>query len=156
MTSEQQAEQIPAAHITEFLSHSVSTDGSTAMLVFRIADGSKFAITVPTVALGRMLTLVQKTRDAAQRQNLGVGMQRPQTFAVGHSDQMRGMVAITFDEKTADEATFILADQSGLDLAGAIERNVFMRMPMEDRRRHLTRRSPIIPPRGGKLILPGR
>jgi len=160
MTNQDQpntGETMPAAHIVECVSRSISTDRTTAMAVFKIADGTKFAMTLPVGGLKQLQTMVNDMVADAQKAEINPGMvaiKRPKGFAVGHSPNMRGCVAITFDPETEAEAIYVLRDADALQLNKAIGADVFGRMTDAERRKTFGAQSGLLRPGASKLILP--
>jgi hypothetical protein len=149
---------IPAAHIVEGVARSISKDGTTAMMVFKIADGSQFAVTVPLPGLSALRTMVNDLCDAADKSKLGRGMvtmKRPHTFTIGHSDQMRGHVLMQIDPQMAEEIIFIWPDEAGLQMADLLQKDIFGRMSPADRAARAKNQKPFLMPQR-TLIVPPR
>lgn len=152
-------ESLPAAHIVECVSRSISTDRTTAMAVFKIADGSKFAITLPVGGLKQLQSMVNDMVAAAAKLELNPGMvavKRPKGFAVGNSPNMRGCVAVTFDPETEAEAVYVMRDADALTLVKAIGADVMGRMTQSERLKTFGAQSALLRPGVPKLVLPGQ
>lgn len=152
-----ETEMVRAAHIVEGISQSISTDGKAAMMVFKIADGSKFAVTVETGGLKALRAMVTDLITQADRRELNVGMvsfHRPQEISVGHSPHARGCAILSFDAGTDQEIAVLIPDGVGLGAAEAWTKDILSRMTEADRRKMMTRQS-ILPPGKPRLILPG-
>lgn len=146
-------EQVRAAHLQEALSMSLSTDGTVAMMVFKIADGSKFAITVDAQRTKWFRDLVGQLVKMVEAKGRGAGnilMVPVTTYETGHSDQMRGRTFLHFDKELPTEAMFHLANRDALQLAQSVERSVLSRMTMQERRDLTMVR------KGPSIIIPGR
>jgi hypothetical protein len=149
---------IPAANVKECVARSISKDGATAMMVFKIEDGTQFALTVPVASLGKFRSMVNDVCDDAQKSQLGTGMvqmKRPHSIEIGSSDQIRGHIAITFDRDMPEETIFLMQDAMGLDVSDAMQKNIFGRMTPEDRRARMARSGQILAPKK-TLIIPGK
>lgn len=159
MDNQETAERVPAAHIMECVSRSISTDRTTAMAVFKIADGTKFAITLPVGGLKQLQSMVNDMVAAAEKLDLHPGMvaiKRPKGFAVGNSPNMRGCVAITFDPETEAEAIYVLRDEDALNLCKAVGADMVGRGVGIDKLRGGTAQGALLRPGQHKLIIPGQ
>jgi len=127
--------EVPCLQLVKGVSQSLSTDGSSAMLMFQSENGP-VAITVPVDQLRAFRAMFNDVIDKATAVHAepgNISFKRPKGFSVGHSDQMRGFVAVTFDPNSAEESLFILADHDGLKLAEAIRNDVLGRMTAAQR-----------------------
>lgn len=158
MSDAQPMDAVPAAHVTECVARSISKDGATAMMVFKIADGTRFAITVPVAGLAAFRTMVNDVCDDADRAKLHRGMaqmKRPRTFEVGHTDQIRGHVVLSIDPQSASEEIFVWPDEAGLQMADMLQKDIFGRMTPADRAARMKNQRPFLLPQK-TLIIPGR
>jgi len=131
--------KIPVVHVITAVSTSVSTDKKTAMLHFRDEDGEDFALTFPVEGISAVRTMLN---NLAKHDGINRGMvlpQRPQNFAVGHSDDLRGHVCITFDQDLPLETLVLFSDEIGMKLAQSIENDVLSRMTPAERAQHQRR-----------------
>lgn len=155
--AEPEGEMVRAAHILEGVSQSVSTDGKAAMMVFKIADGSKFAVTIETGGLKALRGMVNDLIAQAERRELTPGMvtfRRPREVSVGHSDHVRGAAVLCFDPGTDEELAVMIPDQVGMAVAEGWTKDILSRMTEADRRKMMTRQH-IMPAGKPRLILPG-
>lgn len=149
---------IPAANVVECIARSISKDGTKAMMVFKIEDGTQFALTLPVGALAIFRSMVNDVCDDADKAKLGTGMvqmKRPHTIEIGSSDQIRGHIAITFNRDMPEETIFLMTDAMGLDVSDAMQKNIFGRMTPEDRRARMARSGQMLMPKK-TLIIPGK
>lgn len=116
--------QAPCYAITSGLATSISTDGTTAMLVFAVDGGGKVALTMPTDGLRALRTMANDAMVASGKRAGNQTFKRPQAFQVGHSDQVRNHVAIWFDPNTQDESVYLVADQDALRLCQSIGHDI--------------------------------
>ncbi len=143
-------QMMPAAHIVQGEATSISTDGSTGMMVFTIADGSKFAVTIDVSGIAPLLSMVGALARQARSRRLGIGnvaLRYPKEFAVGSAPEVRNHVALRLDPDAEGEEMFMLPDAMAQAMAAMIDKNVLSRMSMEDRRAALQKNT--------KLVLPG-
>lgn len=152
-------------HITGYASHSVSTDGTTAMIVFEIADGGHFAITLPVEHLNAVRTGISALIDKVVNRG-GNALPRFLTrFDVGHSDDIgsvklqngnsfawRDLVILRFDGDTEDEVTYIFTKKDGLQMADALNGNIKPRLTMQERREWLTKETLKLPQKKGIIV----
>lgn len=145
MTETTKPASVALCRIREMLSRSISTDGEHAQIAFALnGSDDKLVIEFNVHSLGQLQSIVAELRRQAKRRDLSGGQvmrQMPKSFSVGHSDDMRGHVAIMFDENTLDEQIFMLRDQDAAKLANAIAKDV--------RERGGPSRSGIFMPNGG-------
>lgn len=137
-------------HVMDGVATSISTDGTTAMLVFMAADGGEVSFSLPTASLGALRTMCIDLVRQARNFEVGPGHVAPRypaAYSIGHSSQMRGTVALMFDPETPDEAVYILKDDAALNFAEAIRQDVISRAPPADRRSLMASASRIILPR---------
>jgi hypothetical protein len=126
--------------IIQGLATSVSTDGTTALLRFRTADGLDLELMLPAHAIKVLATMVQDLIAAANQRKVGMGNvqpRRPRTSFVGHSAQDRGAVYLMFDRDTSDEVAIALRDDDALKLADAMRVDVISRMAPQQRAKML-------------------
>lgn len=154
----QPPDAVPAAHVTDCVARSISQDGTTAMMVFKIADGSRFALTVPVAGLAALRSLINDVCDDADKAKLHRGMaqmKRPQNFEVGHTDQIRGHVVVSIDPRLASEQLFVMPDEAGLQMADMLQKDILGRMSPADRAARAKNAKPFLLPQR-TLIVPGR
>ena len=158
LKSEPESEMVRAAHILEGVSQSISTDGEAAMMVFNIADGSKFAVTIATGGLKALRAMISDLILQAERRQLAPGMvsfKRPRAVSIGHSAHFRGASVLMFDQGTDEELAVIIPDQVGIEAAEGWTKDILSRMTETDRRKMMTRHS-ILPAGKPRLIVPGQ
>ena len=154
--------EIPCLQISKGVKQSLSTDGSSAMLLFETEvtldrpNASVSAITIPASQLQPIRAMLTDLIDKLASQGNGPGemsYKLPKAFSVGHSDEgrLRGHVALTFDPGLPDQATFLMRDVDALKFAEAIRNDIFSRMSAKERAKMATA---IVQPK--KLILPGQ
>ncbi len=151
-----ESEMVRAAHILEGISQSVSTDGEAAMMVFKIADGSRFAVTIATGGLKALRAMVNDLIGQVERRGLSPGMvsfKRPREVSIGHSDHIRGAAVLCFDPNTDEELAVLVPDQVGMAVADGWTKDILSRMTEADRRKMMTRQS-ILPAGRPRLIVP--
>lgn len=148
----------PIAFLHEIVATSVSTDQEHAMVQFRNPEGAAYVLVMPVAKLASLQHLCATMRQKLRRKDLPldqVVMQEPRGFMVGHSDQRRGVVAITFDQGLPTEAVYVLPDNGGLHLSRELERNIFSRMTPQQRHDWTRQQHPLLMPTQPKLIVPG-
>lgn len=114
--------------------YALSDDGSTVLLRFDTADG-QFTLTLPVEQVAHVAGVLYALRrriEAAGAQAGMVPMNVPGSVNVGHSDQMRGKVAICFDPGTENEQLFALSDAAALMVAEMLRKDVQGRMDPAD------------------------
>ena len=156
-SADPESEMVRAAHILEGLSQSISTDGKAAMMVFKIADGSKFAVTCETGGLKALRAMVSDLIAQAERRALSPGMvtfRSPREVQIGHSDHIRGAAVLCFDPGKDEELAVLIPDQVGMAVAEGWTKDILSRMSEADRRKMMTR-AHILPAGKPRLILPG-
>lgn len=154
----QPPEGTPTAHLEEIVATAISTDQEHAMIQFKDASGALFILTMPVAKIISLQHLCATMRKKITRKDLPldqVVMQEPKTFMVGHSDQRRGVVAITFDTQLPTEAVYILPDEGALHMSRELERNVFSRMTPAERTAWSQKQHPLLLPTRPKIITPG-
>lgn len=156
------AEYIRAAKVTKCESYSISAEGQ-AMMVFRIDQGpppgEKFAITLPTTGLKAFRSMLNDLIAAAEKRELSGGMvaiHRPREVTVGNSVHLRGCVALIFNPGAEDETMNLLPDNLGLDVAEAMQKDIYSRMTEAQRRAHITAKSQLLTSGRPTIIIPGR
>jgi hypothetical protein len=153
-----QAANAPTAVVSEIAASAISTDQEHAMIQFLDPQGKAFLLVMPVAKLASVQHLCATMRRKLKRKDLPVDqvvMQEPKTFMVGHSDQRRGVVAITFDTQLASEAVYVLPDEGALHMSRELERNVFSRMTPAERHAWTRKQHPLLMPNERKLIVPG-
>jgi hypothetical protein len=150
-------ETINSAHILDCVSHSVSTDGTTAMIVMEVADGVKgktrrFGLTLPVGKLKWLMGVVHGVAVAVEKQGKAPGsilLRFPEQYSIASSKRAPGHVILQFDVGAPNETNFVFINDDGLNIADALYKDINPRMTMEDRRE----RQIIKPPR--PIIKPG-
>lgn len=154
----QPTDSIPAAHVTDCVARSISHDGTTAMMVFKIADGTRFALTVPVAGLAAFRSLVNDVCDDADKAKIGRGMaqmKRPQNVEVGHTDQVRGHVVIAIDPRLPSEQILLLPDEGGLQMADMLQKDILGRMSPAERAARVKNAKPFLLPQRTLIVPPG-
>lgn len=140
MTDDQAAPvQVRTIHVLNGTGISISTDGTTAMLQFDTPDGDPVAITFAIAGAVNLRSMVNEVVDMARRRDIRAGNvapKYPDTTSVGHSDQIRGHVAVMFDPDTAIAAVYMVKDAVALEVAKAITDDVLSRATPQERARH--------------------
>ena len=150
-------ENAPTAMVSEIAASAISTDQEHAMIQFLDPQGKIFVLVLPVAKLASVQHLCANMRKKVLRKDLPldqVVMQEPKTFMVGHSDQKRGVVAITFDTQLPSEAVFVLPDEGALHMSRELERNVFSRMTPAERHAWTQKQHPLLLPNQRKIIRP--
>lgn len=115
------------AHVKALVSHSLSTDGTSALFAFQVEElKNQLALVLPVPILGQMQALIFDMRRQVEQRNLGASymqIHKPLAFAVGSSEFMRGHVVVTFDPNTANEFVFALRDEAAMKLVQLIIKN---------------------------------
>jgi len=149
---------VPHAHLAQIDSTGFSQDGAMFAVRFRDRDGNPFALHMD---VERMRTLMHALAQGMDRNARGelpadrVSMRFPRSFSIGYSEQMRGRVAVTFDEKTVDEMIFVLPTDGALNMAAELERLGLSQMTPEERHAWARKKNPLLMPLQPKLIIPG-
>lgn len=136
-------------HITQVSRVSMTPDGSDCMIVLDQSDDDKFALTFPTRALKQIQASIGRLIEIAEQRDLQPGtapIQKPGSFQIGHTDQIRGHVIVNFDPGTPNEKIFAILDADAVRMCQNIQGNVLARSSRPPSQR-------IVPPRT-KLILP--
>lgn len=150
-------EEIRAAHIEDGVSQSLSTDGTVAMFVFRLADGSKFGITCETAKVGLIRAMSQRLAIEAGRRELAKGLtffRVPKAFNIGNAETARGHVIMVFDPETEDEMAYMMADGDAMNIAVGLQNDVMSRMTEADRAKFLGGQKTLIVPARKQIIMP--
>jgi hypothetical protein len=149
-------EQVTSVHILDAISQSISTDGTTAMMVFMVGGGTedapprKFAITFPTDKAKAMLNLFHEIVMLVERAKGSSKLLRfPMQWQVGTSpdlDQQAfkladgvtempvgGKVMVSFDPGTPQELAFVMMNLAGLGLVEALNHHIMTRLTDEER-----------------------
>lgn len=143
-----QLDAVRSIHVTAGTGTSISTDGTTAMLEFTMPDGGRVGLTLPIAGLAGLRTMCNDLVAAARKRDVGAGNVAPRfpnSFSVGHSDQIRGAVMMMFDQDTPQELVVAMRDQPAADFADAIRTDIAGRSGGALRR-----------PANGRIIIPGR
>jgi len=131
----------------------VLTSGQTVTLVFEVATPSeiapsgKIAIALPASGMASLRAAIHQAIDATNRTR---GWW-PNEFSVGHPDNLRNTVAISFHEHP-NELTFLFTDDAAKKLAESIMSDIIGRMNATERANLSTG---VIMPRH-RLIVPGK
>lgn len=150
-------EPVRTVHVINGIATSVSTDGAVAMLKFMMPDGEPFALTFPVSAAVAVRTMVNDVVTQARSQDVGAGNvapRYPNVVSVGHTDQIRGHVAVMFDPDMATAAIYMVRDSAALDVAKTMIEDVLSRATHQERARHA--RGLSLRDGASRLILPGR
>lgn len=133
--------------------------GDDTVLFMRSAHGDELALRFGNASLDPLRVKVNDALTDARQAAMPAGQTAyqvpqswavepaakvPQTFAVGSSDQVRNYTSLTFDAGAPGAATFMMDDESALNMCRAISENIG--------KRNAALRSGIAVPR--KLILP--
>jgi hypothetical protein len=131
-------EGVQQIYVRQGIATSVATDGSLAMLAFQTTDGGIVHVILPVEGIAQLRAMANDLAVTARQRQVGTGNiapRCPKVFTVGHSDQMRGMVAIIWEPETPEEAVYMITDAMGLNLATAVRDNVLGRMTPAERAR---------------------
>ncbi len=123
--------------------------GEDVAFVFNAADGEQLAIRLKTAGLGQLRTMVWDAMVDAEAQRMPAGtfaFKVPQSFQVGHSDNYRNHVVLSFDSGSPGSANFMIEDNTAIRMCQMIGENIG--------KRNAALRNGIATPRKG-LILPG-
>lgn len=155
-----QDELVRAARVLKCLSYSIGATGE-CMMVFEIDKGDgatdKFAITMPVTGLKAFRSMVSDLIRTADNRGLNTSMAAihyPSEVEVSNSSHVRGAVLLTFNPKADDEAIFALPNEIGLNVAEAMQKDIFPRMTEAERRSHIAKKSSLLSTSRPALILP--
>ncbi len=151
-------QQMPTAHLTKITHSAFSEDGSQAAIQFENDDGEPFLLTMSVDRLHALSTICRDMINRQERRELpvsDVALKYPATFSIGYALDKRGVVLVTFDEATVNEAIYVLPNPVGLDMARELERNIKSRMTEGERAEYNRRNHPLLQPLQGKIIIPG-
>lgn len=157
MMNGEQARGVPTVTIAEVIGRSISEDGTTAMITARTSTGETIGIAMPATNVRTFRAVASALVESVDRRGLSHGhvlLKRPQFFEVGHSDEMRGMVALQFDPRTADEQAFLLSNQNGLELAKAVRADILPRLSEAERASMIASESKLAVPTR-RILRPG-
>jgi hypothetical protein len=149
------AGEVRRAFLAQVVSTAFSTDSTQALIHFKDQDGASFVLTMTVDKLATIQHLASQMRQRLKRRDMpldNVVMQFPQTFEVAHSDQTRGVCAVTFDKEMPSEAVYVLTDEAALHLSRALEQNVLSRMSPAERHAHAVKQHPLLLPNVPKII----
>jgi hypothetical protein len=127
--------------------------GNDTVFFLQSTHGDELALRIPSAGLHGLRAMVHDAindaEQAAQPPAM-IAFKYPQSFSVGHSDQVRNHVALCFDQGAPGAVTFMLADETATNLIRQIAAD------MGGRKRKTDLRNGIAVPAGPKLILPER
>ena len=133
-------ETVNSVHILDIVSRSISTDGTSAMVIFSIADGTEgktrnFGITIAVNKLPWLRGIIHAaTNDAAKsRGQLLLRSPANDEVVVFHSPDMKGTTMLQFDARTPNEDVFVITNMTGMKLAGLLESSISPRLSAEER-----------------------
>lgn len=140
--AEAAVEQITSVHILGAVSHTLSTDGTAAMIVFEVADVSapggrrRFGVTLPTNRIEWLLSVVSALKRHAQnaKQNAGsFAVHQGIDWSIGSSPEHPKVTSLIFNKEMSDCYAIAFPNVVICQLAGAIMRDVTPRMSMAER-----------------------
>lgn len=147
-------QQPRSVHVTGYASHSISTDGTTAMIVLEIASGGHFAITLPVDHLKAVRSGFTQLIDMAAHKTGNSMPKFPNNMSVGFSDDIgnvtapngnsipwRDCVLVQFDGGSDNEALYVLTKKDGLTFADNLKTGVMKRLTPAERREWFTKPS---------------
>lgn len=149
--------ETPTSHLEQVVATAFSTDNSQAMVRYKDAVGKDHVLVMAVEKLATLQHLMSQMRSRLKRRDLPVDqivMQFPKQFMVGHSDQHRGVCAVTFDQQMPSEAVYVLTDEAALHLAEGLQQNVYSRMTPAERHAHARKKNPLLLPLGERIIRP--
>jgi len=106
--------------VTRVANHSVSEDGTLAVLVCDRQDGTQVAVAMRPEQVGRLADQVNELFHAILRKKLSTGssvLRYPDVFGVSTHESLRGGVILGFDPGTTHEANFVL----GINKMGQVD-----------------------------------
>lgn len=137
-----------AAHVTGLVSHSISTDGKTALVVFNVVEPNdpnpverKFALTFPVGSTRLMANLMHDIHVAAQRASVPADqmvLHFPNKYDIGHTNQkspdgIQGQTAVTLDKGMASEYTFIMPNIAAMIFAHQLQNGTKAQLTEQER-----------------------
>jgi hypothetical protein len=164
-------------HLLESVSQGLSTDGTTAMMVFMVGGGTedapprKFAITFPVEKAKWLLGLVYEVVQAAEKigHKSGSLFHFPMEWGVGCAPELDtqafkladnasvmpvgGKVVVSFDLGKPSEASYVMMNLSGLGLAQTLTGNIMSRLTDEERQHLAAARVKVNSTSGEALLL---
>lgn len=145
--------RVPTVRVVCGTGISISEDGTEAALEFELPDGDKFMLALPVERIASLGSMAAALATEARKRGIAPGNvapRYPQSFSVGHTDRIRGAVALIFEPEMPNEEVFVLRDQSALQLIEAVEKDIKGRMPAAQF--EALKRSA---GRSGRILLPG-
>ena len=147
-------QQQRSVHVTGYASHSISTDGTTAMIVLEVADGGHFAITMPVDHLTAVRSGLSQLINMAARKTGNALPKFPRELSVGFSDDIgsvrapngvqvpwRDCVLIRMDGGGDEEVLYVVTKRDGLTFADNLKAGVMKRLTPAERREWFTKPS---------------
>ena len=141
------AERVRSVHVVGLVSHSLSTDNTTAMIVFRLPDDSEFAITMPVQHLAGVRSGLSALITMVSRRAGNAISRFARSFSVGHTDDhgfvkapngksfaWRDCTLVQVDGGTEDESLYVMTKMDGLKLADSLRDSIMPRLTMQERR----------------------
>jgi len=149
-------QMVKSVHLLDFVNQAISTDGTTAMLVFKVAgmEGQPprdFAITMP-VERARWLTGIcnEVANEVTRRgKQAGSGLFHiPAQYSVGTAPELDaqtlpttsgemmpvgGKIVISFDLGQPTESSFVMMNIAGMAFAQALVQQIMPRLTVQER-----------------------
>ena len=140
--------QVSTVHIVNALSHSISTDGTSAALVFEIADDAedsgkrKFMITMPVQAVAPIKDLMIDLHRHAKNRALDAGsfvVHAPspppkRCWGIGFDPRAPMATTLVFNMDDPDVYAVALPNLEAYMLGAALQRDVGPKLSVEERR----------------------
>ena len=149
-------QMVKSVHLLDFVNQAISSDGTTAMLVFKVAgmEGQPprdFALTFP-IERARWLTGIcnEVANEVTRRgKQAGSGLFHiPAQYSVGTAPELDAMtlpttsgeimpvggkIVISFDLGQPTESSFVMMNPAGLAFAEALEAQIMPRLTVQER-----------------------
>jgi hypothetical protein len=132
-------ETIKSVHIVNCISHSISTDGKTAMLVFMVADKvageKKFGVTIALEQLPWLRGVINGVMLMEARKTESILFQLPQNdeVTIGSPSDKPDFTSISFDSNNINHMNYLLSNVTAMKLIELLRLSVPPRMTPDQR-----------------------
>jgi hypothetical protein len=132
-------ETIKSVHIVNCISHSISTDGKTAMLVFMVADKvageKKFGVTISLEQLPWLRGVINGVMlmEAGKLEKVLFQLPEDDEVNIGIPAESLDTTTFTFDKGNINRMIYLVSNLTAMKVAEIIKRSVPQRMTEKQR-----------------------